>query len=108
MANPRVFTKIKVQGTGSKVPESFKMAPEYEQDSYLRKKKIPSYCVMNNLQLHDTDEELMAQDLVLTELEGALVAKTILFEKILLLRKSLWTGLKDQIVNVLVPQHAFW
>ena len=115
MANPRVFTKIKVQGTGSKVPESFKMAPEYEQDryicktcldSYLRKKKIPSYCVMNNLQLHDTDEELMAQDLVLTELEGALVAKTILFEKILLLRKSLWTGLKDQIVNVPIPDDS--
>ena len=115
LANPNVFTKIKLQGAGTKVPQSFKMSPEYDQDryicktcldSYLVKKKIPPYCVMNNLRLHDTDAELKEQDLVLTELEGALCAKTILFEKILLLRKSLWTGLKDQIVNVPIPDDS--
>ena len=115
LANPNVFTKIKLEGAGTKVPQSYKMSPEYVQDryicktcldSYLAKKKIPPYCVMNNLQLHDTDAELKEQDLVLTELEGALCAKTILFEKILLLRKSLWTGLKDQIVNVPIPDDS--
>ena len=109
LANPNVFTKIKVQGEGTKVPQSYKMSPEYEQDryicktcldSYLSKKRIPSYCVMNNLRLHDTDEDLEEQDLVLTELEGTLCAKRILFEKILVLPRSRWTGLTDQIVNV--------
>ena len=115
LANPNIFTKIKLQGAGTNVPQSFKMSPEYEQDryvcktcidSYLAKKRIPPYCVMNNLALHDTDAELKDQDLALTELEGALCAKRIIFEKILLLRRSLWTGLVDQVVNVPIPDDS--
>ena len=67
---------------------------------------MPPVCVNNNLQLHDTDNELRAQDLMLTELEAALCAKSILFQKIVLLRKSLWTGLKDQIVNIPIPDES--
>ena len=55
---------------------------------------------MNQLRLQQTDEELRRQDLVLTELEGALIAKTILFQKIFQLPKSRWTALKDKVVNV--------
>ena len=38
--------------------------------------------------------------LVLTELEGALIAKHLIFEKIVQLPKSRWTALKDKIVNI--------
>ena len=51
--------------------------------------------VMNGLQIPDHDEELE-----LTELEGNLIAKNIVFMKIFHLPKSRWTGLKDRIVNV--------
>merc|ERR1712029_954054 len=67
---------------------------------YLKNGKIPPSCVMNQLRLLQTDEELRRQNLVLTELEGALIAKTILFQKIFQLPKSRWTALKDKIVNV--------
>ena len=55
---------------------------------------------MNNLQLHDTDEALRAQNLMLTELEGSLIAKLIIFQKIFLLPRSRWTALKDRTINV--------
>ena len=60
---------------------------------------------MNKLQLTDTDKDLKKQDLILTELEGALIAKTILFQKIFQLPKSLWTALKDKIVNVPIQEN---
>ena len=36
----------------------------------------------------------------MTELEGALIAKTIIFQKIYQLPKSRWTALKDRLINV--------
>ena len=36
----------------------------------------------------------------MTELEGALIAKTILFQKIFTLPTSRWTALKDRTINV--------
>ena len=56
---------------------------------------MPPMSVMNGLQIPDHDEELE-----LTELEGNLIAKNIVFMKIFHLPKSRWTGLKDRIVNV--------
>ena len=44
--------------------------------------------VMNSLKLVNTDKEIRDQDLELTELEGALIAKNIIFQKIFQLPKS--------------------
>ena len=61
---------------------------------------MPATSVMNNLQLHDTDEDLKEENLMLTELEGSLIAKLIIFQKIFLLPRSRWTALKDRTINV--------
>merc|ERR1712082_188643 len=55
---------------------------------------------MNGLQLTETDQEIEDQNLKLSELEGALIAKTIIFQKIYQLPKSRWTALKDRLINV--------
>ena len=55
---------------------------------------------MNDLQLADTDQSMKEQGINLTELEGALIAKTIIFQKIYQLPKSRWTALKDRLINV--------
>ena len=51
--------------------------------------------VNNKLQLIKQKENCK-----LTELEGSLIAKNLLFEKIHQLPKSRWTALTDKIVNV--------
>ena len=63
-------------------------------------------CVMNGLKLRDTDKELCEQNLELTELEGALIAKNIIFQKIFQLPKSRWTALKDRVINVPINNEA--
>ncbi len=50
---------------------------------------------LNGLQIYDHEPELE-----LTELEGNLIAKNIVFMKICQLPKSRWTALKDKIINV--------
>ena len=55
---------------------------------------------MNGLQLNETDKEIEDQNLKLSELEGALIAKSIIFQKIYQLPKSRWTALKDRLINV--------
>ena len=52
--------------------------------------KIPPMSAMNGLRVHEQDPELK-----LTELEGNLIAKNIVFMKIFQLPKSRWTALKD-------------
>ena len=66
----------------------------------LKRKTLPGTSVMNNLQLHDTDEVLKGENILLTELEGSLIAKLIIFQKIFLLPRSRWTALKDRTINV--------
>ena len=51
--------------------------------------------VKNNLRLEAQDDTLQ-----LTELEGALIAKNLIFQKIYQLPKSRWTALTDRIINV--------
>ena len=68
--------------------------------------KLPSKSVMNNLQLHDTDEKLRQDDLILTELEGSLIARNLIFQEIFLLPRSRWTALKDRIINVPIREEA--
>ena len=72
----------------------------------LRVGKLPASSVMNNLHLHDTDEDLKTQDLVLTELEASLIAHTIIFQKIYQLPRSRWTALTDKIINVPISVEA--
>ena len=62
--------------------------------------------VMNNLQLHHTDQQLKNLDLKLTELEAVLVAPNILFQKIYELPKSRWTSLDGRVVNVPISKDS--
>ena len=66
----------------------------------MRKKKLPPMSAMNGLQLAETDEMIKEEGLKLTELEGALIAKSIIFQKIYQLPKSRWTALKDRLINI--------
>ena len=66
----------------------------------MKKDKLPAMSVMNNLQLHYTDQQLKDLGLKLTELEAVLVAPNILFQKIYELPKSRWTSLDGRVVNV--------
>ena len=61
----------------------------------MKAKKLPPMAVRNSLELDPQDESLQ-----LTELEGSLIAKNIIFQKIFQLPKSRWTALTDKIVNV--------
>ena len=67
---------------------------------HMNNKKIPPMSAMNGLQLHETDEMIDSEGLNLTELEGALIAKTIIFQKIYQMPKSRWTALKDRLINI--------
>ena len=62
---------------------------------HMKKKKIPPMSAMNGLKLCETDEQIEQEGLTLTELEGALIAKSIIFQKIYQLPKSRWRALKD-------------
>ena len=59
---------------------------------HMRKKKLPPMSAMNGLQLKETDEIIKKEGLALTELEGALIAKSIIFQKVYQLPKSRWTA----------------
>ena len=50
--------------------------------NYIKTGKLPPSSVKNGLKLTNTDEMLEDEDLMLTELEASLVAKTIMFQKI--------------------------
>ena len=73
---------------------------------YLRKNRMPPFCAANHLELHESESMLKSQDLMLTELEGALIARSIIFMKIFLLPKSRWTALKDRAINVPIPESS--
>ena len=53
----------------------------------------------NGLKIHEQNSELD-----LTELEGSLISRSIVFMKIFQLPKSRWTALKDKVVNVPVNE----
>ena len=73
---------------------------------HMQNKKMPPMSSMNGLKLKETDKEIQDQDLQLTELEGALIAKNIIFQKIYQLPKSRWTALKDRVVNVPINESS--
>ena len=60
---------------------------------------------MNRLQLHLEDKEIKHQKLDITELEGALIAKNIVFQNIYQLQKLRWTALKDiRLLNISIME----
>ena len=67
---------------------------------------MPPMSVLNGLKLAETDKQIKDQKLDLTELEGALIAKNIIFQKIYQLPKSRWTALKDRVINVPINDDA--
>ena len=69
----------------------------YTCKGYLTKKKMPPMCYMNNLQLFDISN---FEELHLTELENAMIALNILFQKVFKLPKSRWPAMKDKTVNI--------
>ena len=73
---------------------------------YLKQNKMPPMSSLNGLTLTETDEEIKKQKLELTELEGALISKNILFQKIFQLPKSRWTALKDRVINVPIKEDS--
>ena len=73
---------------------------------HMKRKKIPPMSTKNCLKLQETDKMMKDQNLNLTELEGALIAKNIIFQKIYQLPKSRWTALKDKIVNVPINEDS--
>ena len=68
--------------------------------------KMPPMSTKNNLTLAETDRFIKDQNLDLTELEAALIAKNIIFQKIFQLPKSRWTALKDKVVNVPIKEDS--
>ena len=70
-------------------------------NSYLLKGKLPGNSVMNGLKIDMTDKERKERGLDLTEFEGSLVARQLMFQKIFLMPKSRWAGLKDK--QILIP-----
>ena len=73
---------------------------------YLKGGKMPPKSFKNSLELHYTDAQLKKEDLLLTELEGSLIAQNIVFQKIFQLPKSRWTGLKDKVINIPISTEA--
>ena len=71
---------------------------------HMKNGKMPPMSTKNNLTLAETDRFIKDQNLDLTELEAALIAKNIIFQKIFQLPKSRWTALKDKVVNVPIKE----
>ena len=109
-----VFSKVKIEHANLNMPVNYKQGENYEKERYIcqtcvrhvKKGNLPPSCVMNGLSLQNTDEELKALNLHLTELESSLIAPRIIFEKILLLPKSRWTQLNDRIINIPIPSES--
>ena len=70
-------------------------------NSYLLKGKLPSHSVMNGLKIDMTNKERKERGLDLTEFEGSLVARHLMFQKIFMLPGSRWAGVKDK--QILIP-----
>ena len=69
--------------------------------SHLSRGKMPPMSNQNNLQLLDLSK---FEELNLTELENAMIALNIIFQKVFKLPKSRWPAMKDKTINVPIHQ----
>ena len=110
IADRNLLTKVSVEWSKNlRVPVDYKNSDSYCGQrficktclSHLQKKNLPPSSVMNGLQLHESDQQLTEQNLMLTPLEANLVAPRIIFQMVQLLPRSRWTNFKNQ--NIMVP-----
>ena len=64
---------------------------------YVEKGKVPPMSNQNCLKLFDLNGY---DELRVTELENAMIALNIIFQKVVKLPKSRWPGMKDKIINI--------
>ena len=122
-SNVRIFTSELVEQINSKKTGLIDLCIEYptiptkidgQNKSYIcltcvkhmKNQKMPPMSTKNSLTLIETDDVIKQQNLDLTELESALIAKNIIFQKIFQLPKSRWTALKDRVVNVPINESS--
>ena len=112
ISDRNLVTNIHIEAVNVGVPAEYKNSEKYARggDRYIcktcqnwlrKRKRIPPCSVMNGLQLFETDQELKEQNLMLTDIEAAMVATMIHFQLIKQLPKSMWSALKN--TSVLVP-----
>ena len=65
--------------------------------NHLEKGKMPPMSNQNSLMLIDLSNN---EELQVTELENAMIALNIIFQKVFKLPKSRWPGMKDKTINV--------
>ena len=101
--NPREVQKSKYQENDKSIHSQYICNTCLK---YMKRNKMPPMCWKNGLELYETVSEIKNQNLWLTEMEGAMIARKIIFMKIFLLPKSRWTALKDKAVNIPIPETA--
>jgi hypothetical protein len=67
----------------------------YTCHKYITKHQKPPLCILNNLNISSMPDEIN-----LNELGQTLIARNLLFLKLVNLPRSRWRALKDKIVNV--------
>ena len=112
ISDRNLVTKIHIEGVNLSVPAAYKNSDDYCEGGerylcktcllYLRtKKRLPPCSVMNGLQLQETDQQLREQNLMLTDIEAAMVAPLVAYQIIRKLPKSQWGNLHN--TSILVP-----
>ena len=115
ISDRNLVSNINIEWVNLSVPQEYKNSNDYCGGGerflcktclqYLKnKKRLPPCSVMNGLQLHETDQQLREQNLMLTNLEAAMVSPVIPFQIITPLPKSLWGNLHN--TSILVPVEA--
>ena len=70
--------------------------------NHLKKAKVPPMSYKNGLEMYKYEED-EEEKLKLSEVASMLIAKNAIFQKIYLLPKSRWSGVKDRLINVPIP-----
>ena len=69
---------------------------------HMQKGKMPPMCAENGLR----KTAIVDEDMKLTELERNMIARRILFQKVMLMPKTRWTGVHDKVINIPVAPES--
>ena len=116
ISDRNLVSNIHIEWVNVDVPAEFKNSDGYAGGGYryicktcqmylIKKKRLPPCAVMNGLQLLETDRELKEQNLMLTDIEAAMVAVVIAFQLIKQLPKSRWSALQNTSILVPIESH---